>query len=125
MLNHLTLRWKEILIGVLATCLAYSVSRVASDALAFRDKLASLPDPTIIVTKNMIDERTASLSQRIDDNNRDTKEGLKRIEGKLDSLTLALAVRREEMKKQTSIFPPMVSPPAHYTTPSESRLRVN
>ena len=125
MLNHLTLRWKEILIGVLGACLAYSISRVVSDAIAFRDKLASFPDPAVIVTKNLIDERIAVLSQRIDDNNRDTKDGLRRIEGKLDSLTLALAVRREELKKQTSIFPPMVSPPAHYTTPSESRLRAN
>ena len=122
MLNHLTLRWKEILIGVLGACLAYSISRVVSDAIAFRDKLASFPDPAVIVTKNLIDERVTELNQRIDDNNRDTKDALRRIEGKLDSLTLALAVRREELKKQTAESPKTVFTP-YYPTPTESRLR--
>lgn len=114
-----------MLIGVLGTCLAYSVSRAASDAVAFRDKLTQLPDPSVLVTKNLIDERVGAINQRIDDSNRDTKESLRRIEGKIDSLTFSLAIGRDDLKKQTSVFPPMVVPPVSPdSTLTKSRLHV-
>lgn len=111
------------MIGVLATCLAYSISRVVSDTIAFRDKLAQLPDPAMLVTKNLIDDKVVTINQKIDDNNKDTKESLRRIEGKIDSLTFSLATqaRREERPKQTGIFPPRVFTP-DTSVASESRL---
>lgn len=104
--TYLAQKWKETLIVVLATCLAYSISRVTSDVVSFRDKLNRLPEPSDIATKNLLDEKVHTVNDKVDSNNKDTKESLKRIEGKLDSLMLSLAVRsRESHPKELSGIP--------------------
>lgn len=105
MAGYLAQRWKELLIGVLATCLAYSVSRVFSDAVAFRDKIAQLPSPAEIATKNEINEKINVLNTKVDSNNSDTKESLKRIESKIDSLMLVMATHQRESRPKETALP--------------------
>ena len=92
--NALTARWKELTIGVMSLCLAWSLSWVSSDMVALRDKLKSIPDPAQIATVKSVDQRFAEEDKKVDTSTQDTKESLKRIETKVDALVMAMATAR-------------------------------
>lgn len=74
--------------------------------MSARDKLTQLPDPSVIATTTLVEDKVRNLNVKIDNNNQDTKESLKRIEGKIDSLMLTLATRREmHLKDSTTVVP--------------------
>ena len=62
--------------------------------MSARDRFQRMPDPSNIATINMLNERFSVLDEKVNSNNKDTKESLKRIENKLDSLVLSLASRQ-------------------------------
>ena len=97
-ISLLTHRWKEAAIGILAVLLATSMNMVIHDLSSARDKLKSIPDPSQIVTSQVVNQRFDAEDKKIENNAKEEASRLDRIDNsisredtKLDSLLLMLA----------------------------------
>src|ERR1039458_4334075 len=91
--NLISNRWKEALIGALALVLASVMMFVGNNLNSMRDKVNSLPEASQIATVSSVNQRFVEQEKKIDANEFQTQQSLGRIEGKIDTLIMAMATR--------------------------------